>query len=317
MTEPADILHQFYTKRCSGAFMLEAAKGGGINSVNYLVRLENATAAPRYVLKGEALAEKQSPGDWQKRLERQKQVAELEPLAPQLIPADNGETGIVHAGWLWRLLAYRDGHPFPGTLGAVQSAAQGLASLHAHIRNLPGTGAISSRYDHLNKGELQQIREALNGAVGKTDFGRGALDLLENILPAITREVQTLEADASLPRGWVHRDFHPANALFSGDQLTAILDLDSLATDFRMQAAAFACSRFCSGHPPANIQQFLAAYAAIDPLTPHELTLYPRFVQREALRRINWILRVNLLEERDLWRGDLGKQTAILLSAKT
>jgi Ser/Thr protein kinase RdoA (MazF antagonist) len=117
-----------------------------------------------------------------------------------------------------------------------------------------------------------------------------------------------------LPIDWVHRDFHPGNTLFANGRITAILDLDSLATDCRMQAVAFAASRF-AGYDAKRIWAFLAAYHAVDPLIAGELRLVPDFIRREAVRRLNWIIRVNVLLGQDLWRGDLEKQAGYLTQA--
>lgn len=179
---------------------------------------------------------------------------------------------------LFRLIEFREGQPSPGS--GVE-AARALAQLHLALRDVPGELPFSERYAPL----------------------RDAAQLLQE-LPGWYREIDALEALPGLPRGWVHYDCHPGNVLFSGGRVTAILDMDSLGTDFRMQAVAFAASRF------GDTAGFIEAYAAIDPLTATELRSYAAFVRREAVRRINWILSAG----GDAWRGDLEKHLATLRS---
>ncbi|MGV3757279.1 MAG: phosphotransferase enzyme family protein [Verrucomicrobiota bacterium] len=313
MSEPADILRAHYAQRCQGELFLEAAKGGGVNSQNYLVRLGSADAAPKFVLKSEALAG--SATKWKDRLLFQQRVAQCEPLVPATIPADLGALGLEQAGIVCRLLEFRTGDVFSGSQPELISAAQGLAQLHSHIRSLPGGSPVSPLYDHLTPDESAKVLSALDGPLGTTPFGQQVKHLMTTVLPPVTVAVEEIERSSFLPVDWVHRDFHPGNALFAQGRLTAILDLDSLATDFRMQAVAFAASRF-AGYDLEKLWAFLAAYHAIDPLTAMELKSVPGFIRREALRRLNWIIRVNVLQGEDLWRGDLEKQAGILNKVK-
>jgi hypothetical protein len=180
---------------------------------------------------------------------------------------------------LFRLIEFREGQHWPG--GGVE-AARALAQLHLALRDVPGELPFSERYAPLPQAAKQRPE-----------------------LPGWYREIEALEALPELPRGWIHHDYHPDNVLFSGGRVTAILDMDSLITDFRMQAVAFGASRF------GDAAGFIEAYAAIDPLTATELRSHAAFVRREAVRRINWILR----EGGNAWRGDLEKHLAVLREA--
>lgn len=313
MSEPGDILRAHYAQRCHGELFLEAAKGGGVNSQNYLVRVGSADAAPKFVLKSETLVG--SATKWKDSLTFQQRVAQSEPLAPATITADFGALGFEQAGKVWRLLEFRSGDVFSGSQPELISAAQGLAQLHIHIRRLPSMSTVSSLYNHLSPDESAMVFQALDGPQGTTLFGQQVKRLLTTTLPPVTAAVEEIERSSSLRIDWVHRDFHPGNALFAEGRLTAILDLDSLATDFRMQAIAFAASRF-AGYDFEKLWAFLAAYHAIDPLTAMELKNVPNFIRREALRRLNWIIRVNVLQEQNLWREDLEKQAGILEKVK-
>lgn len=308
MSAPADILSRYYTARCSRGFSLAPAQGGGVNTVNHLVTLTGDTA-PAFVLKGEVEpATPAAEAALKDKAEQHSRVAQVEPLVPAILPAESGAWGVKADDWWWRLLEFRSGHSYTGTVNEQQSAAAGLGSLHQRIRSLPGSSPIPATYDLLSDSEKTELRRSLAGPGGETDFGRLAKSILDEVLDEATAAVRKLEANPSLQTSWVHRDFHPGNALFSADKLVAILDLDSLATDLRMQAVAFAASRFCAPGDTHSIWNFLTSYHRVDPLQFEEAMLYTDFVQREALRRMNWILRVNLLGGQNLWRGDLPKQ---------
>lgn len=312
MTNPADILRAHYAQRCQGDLFLDAAQGGGINSENYLVRISAQDKSPALVLKSEVLGD--NAPDWSSRLAFQQQVAQREPFVPQAVQTDDSQLGVELTGTLWRVLEYRPGSTFTGSEAEASSAASGLARLQKSIRDLPGTRPVSPLYAYLSAQELAQVFEQLSGPLGATEFGAQIKQLVSETLPALTERLQKIEARNDLPTGWVHRDFHSGNALFAQGKLTAILDLDSLATDFRMQAVAFAASRFAE-NDLQRLGAFLAAYHAVDSLTIGELQLMPDFIRREAVRRINWIIRVNVLQGQDLWRGDLQKQVDIVLQS--
>lgn len=312
MINPADILRTHYAQRCQGELFLEAALGGGINSQNFLVRIGAPDKAPTLVLKSEVLGD-HAP-DWRTRLAFQQQVAQREPLVPSTILTDDDQLGVELTTTLWRVLEYRPGSSYSGSAEEASSAASGLAHLQKSIRDLLGTRPVSPLYAHLSAQELAAVIEQLHGPLGATKFGTQVKQLVSEVLLLLTERLLKIEARNDLPTGWVHRDFHPGNALFAQGKLTAILDLDSLATDFRMQAVVFAASRF-AGNDLQRLWTFLAAYHSVDPFTIDELQLVPDFIRREAVRRINWIIRVNVLQGQELWRGDLLKQTGILTKA--
>jgi len=307
MINPADILRTHYAQRCQGELFLEAAHGGGINSQNYLVRTGDPASMPKFVLKVETLGE--STAGWAEQVAFHQQVAECVSLVPPLISTDDKQTGFVADGKLWRLLEFRGGDIFSGTREELINAARGLALLQKNIRHLPGAKSISPLYDHFTEVEIEEILKILKDPAWKNTFGIKAGYQVQVTMPP--RLIQMIDENKDLMRGWVHRDFHPGNALFSGGKLTAILDLDSLATDFRMQAVTFAASRFAGNDIP-RLWTFLGAYHTVDPLTAAELKLVPDFIRREAARRLNWIIRVNVLQGQNLWREDLDKQVNII-----
>lgn len=274
--DPAAVLRAHYARACPQPFLLEPVDAAEVNSRNWIV---SVNGEKRFVLKR---------GADSKVAERYAEFSSRTALLPPLVPAADGKPCARVEGQAFRLMEYREGHAFPGSEAALEQAARALAQLHLALRDVPGSLPFSDRYLPL---------EQISGPIGEEEL-RGWY-----------AEMQMIESRSDLPLGWVHHDYHPGNVLFRGDRVSAILDMDSLGTDFRMQAVAFAASRFAGADPPRT-RRFLAAYGALDPLTAAELQRYPAFVRREALRRINWILRAG----GDAWRGDLDKHLSVMRS---
>jgi len=263
--DAASVLRARFRHACPEPFELEPLAADAINSSNWLVRVGGV---PRYVFKR---------GAPQEHLDLYAEFCRRAPLLPRLV------AHALQDGALYRLIEYREGHGFPDTEDALGNAARALATVQAALRDMhPVPGAAG--YAPLAGAEL------------------GAAGALAARLAGWSREVEALEALPGLPRGWIHHDYHPGNVLFSGERVVAILDMDSLITDFRMQAVAFAASRFGGG------RRFIDAYHATDPLTPQELAQDRAFVRREAIRRINFILR----DASGRWAADLAKHLAVL-----
>ena len=266
--DPAAAIGQHFRQALQGKFDLEPA-GKAVNSSNWFV---HTGGERRYLLKHAAPS---SVTDFYAAF------CKRTPLLPALVGAAGA----------WRLLEYRAGGPFPGTSAARVAAARALAQLHLALRSEPGSAPFSQRYLPLSPREMEAARAQEPAVVAK--------------VPQWTAELAALEATPGLPRGWVHHDFHPGNVLFDNDRVTAILDMDSLGTDYRMQAVAFAASRF------GDADAFVAGYDELDRLGHAEKHRRAAFVRREALRRVNWILR-EAIAGGAAWRGDLQKHLAAL-----
>jgi Ser/Thr protein kinase RdoA (MazF antagonist) len=262
--EAATVLREHYARSCP-QFELAAADGAGINSRNWIVSVDGK---PRFVLK-------HGPCGQVTRL--YVDFARLCPLLPPLVASDQGAACVQGE---WRLLEYRPGQNQPD----AAAAGRALATLQRAIRKVPGEIRPSGNYDYLAGKELERALERCPE------------------LPCWYAEIRDLESTPGLPRGWVHHDYHPANVLFDGNEVSAILDMDSIVTDFRMQAVAFAASRF------GDAERFTAAYQAEDALTKVEISKKDLFVKREAVRRINWILR----DPSGKWDKDLAKHLEVL-----
>jgi len=274
-----------------------------VNSKNYYVRCGGGSA-PKFVLKEERLANPSALGERLERLELHAQLTAGRALVPALVPTANGRTAVTDGNCVFSMTKYCAGTTFPGTPTAVTEAGHALANLHRDLADRTLSARRRALIDDLSEDEGRETKERLRATRNTIGFFAELRTFVDTDLERCRDDLAKIEGDVSLPRQLVHWDFHPSNALFEEEQVVAILDLDSLSFDFRMQAVAFAAARFC-GRP--NPWPFLLAYHGADPVTPGEIRWYPEFVQREAVRRINWLIRVNVLLGKDLWRSELTK----------
>jgi Ser/Thr protein kinase RdoA (MazF antagonist) len=280
----ASILERHYPHACPPGAQFAPAGGAGENSRNWFVLVRGER---RFVLKS---------GEPGAAVAHYPALRERCPLLPELLPALDAQLCVRDRGDAWRLLGYLGGeHRAPGE-APVEAAALALAGVHVAMRQVPGSAQAGSRYlplDELELAEAARVAPELAGELG-----------------AWQEEVRALEGGGGQLRAWVHRDFHPGNVLFEADRVTAVLDMDAIGTDLRMQAAAFGASRFGAGNPDREAR-FLDAYASVDPLGPAERPRYRAFVRREAIRRLNWILRERMAGGR-AWQSDLARHLAVL-----
>jgi len=299
---PAEILRQHYSRCSRERFTVRPVNAAGVNSRNWLVHL-NDEATPRFILKKKISHDASLPEQWQSYLREYVLATRKTDLLPKLLPADDGELFVTDGDTLVRLFEYRVGGAFPGSSAALRAAGSALAQLHLAIRHR-AFNATSKLYLNLPAMEIAAALKSAKGDWAEVEFGRAAIQWLTQEAPALYAEIGFIESQTHFQRQPVHHDFTPHNSLFEGDCVAAVLDPDSLVSDFQMQAVAFAASRFSPEKPAWD---FLAGYHSVIPLAAGEARLFPAFVRREAVRRVNWILRTNLLQGRDCWRSDVSK----------
>jgi Ser/Thr protein kinase RdoA (MazF antagonist) len=298
---PVEILRRHYSRlgqERSTALPVNAAE---INSHNWFVHFGD-DPVPRFVLKIKEVEDASLCPEWESAVRSYITASSKVDLLPRLLPTDQGEFFAWDDGALIRLSEYRSGTSFVDSADALRSGGVALARVH---RALEGgrARATSPLYVNLSDAEKSVARAQVQDGGDKSEFVREAFRWLTEEAPALYAELDALEPKAG-PRGPVHHDFAPQNVLWKGKEVAAVLDPDSLVVDFQMQAVAFAASRFS---PKSVAWDFLAGYHAVIPLELFELRLFPAFVRREAIRRLNWILRVNLILQRDCWRSDFSK----------
>ena len=93
---------------------------------------------------------------------------------------------------------------------------------------------------------------------------------------------------STLPTGTIHADFFPDNALFTGDQLTGVIDFYYGCTDMLAYDLAIVLNAWCFEIPNdfnvTKAKALLAAYQKIRPLTAMEITALPILCRGAAIR---------------------------------
>ncbi len=121
---------------------------------------------------------------------------------------------------------------------------------------------------------------------------RGYLDAGQNELLVAELKFLTGFGKGALPRGAIHGDLFCDNVLFSGAQLSGIIDFGFAATDFLAYDLAIAVNDWCivkSGDRagalvPELVAALTGAYHAIRPLTVDERTQWSALLRAAALR---------------------------------
>ena len=89
-----------------------------------------------------------------------------------------------------------------------------------------------------------------------------------------------------LPRGPIHADLFPDNALFLGDRLTVLIDFYFACTDFLAYDLAVCLNAWCFAgeYDIGRSAAMIAAYETIRPLTDAEREALPTLCRGAALR---------------------------------
>ena len=301
--------HYEYVLNKNQSLFIEQVLAHEINSKNYLIRCGASDATPRFVLKDETIRDKTYIHTRQQKVGLYANCSKNLDILPSLLKTGDGNLCVVLENHLYLLLEFCSGDTYRYSPLAVAETAKGLAKLHRLLRNTRQSFCHSPRREDLNKTEIETIIKRLQNGNYCSSFSGQILQLMRGDLQVYYEEYYATLEKSSLARDLIHWDFHPANAIFRQHRLVAILDMDSIVTDFRIQAISFSCDRFAGTQ---GVWYFLSSYNQIDPLTTEEICLYPLFLRREAVKRINWIIRTNVLEGQDLWRYELDKHLNII-----
>jgi homoserine kinase type II len=162
---------------------------------------------------------------------------------------------------------------------ACEQVAQMLAQMHLAALNSPGRAPKNPRG-----------RAWWNEAIGKLlpylNAEQTALIQAERAEQnALAQDIRLKE----LPRGLIHADLFRDNVLFDGEVLSGFFDFYFAGVDVWLLDIAICLNDWCidlsSGQPdPVKEAAFMAAYAQVRPLMPHEHTLLPVFLRAAALR---------------------------------
>lgn len=103
----------------------------------------------------------------------------------------------------------------------------------------------------------------------------------------VAEQYEALE-ELSLPRGVIHGDLFTDNALFSGEEITGIIDFYHACDDFLVQDIAITINDWCKdgngGVSTALVDKVIEGYESVRPLEAEERELLNNFQQIGAAR---------------------------------
>ncbi|MEX0784298.1 MAG: phosphotransferase [Dehalococcoidia bacterium] len=167
-------------------------------------------------------------------------VADLNIPAPVPIPTVAGETIVLVGEGRWTLAPWMAGEPVerrPSAEGLSAAQARSLGAAQGRIQDVLATHPDSDGARMLMRWDKEQSLGLLERLIAKARERREPDWLVEG-LEAQRRMLETWdvlppEAYASLPCQMLHGDFHDQQALFVGDDVSAIVDWEIWHTDPR------------------------------------------------------------------------------------
>ena len=173
-------------------------------------------------------------------------------------------------------------HPATPSLNQCTAIAKCLATLH-----LACLDANFERDDGYDLSWLENSAKVL--AEKLTDSDRGLLNEIDHF------KKRTSE-NPDLPRSIIHNDLFTDNALFDGDDLTAIIDFNSASTGYLIYDLAVVVNSWCSnGNGQLELikaRACLKAYQQVRPFTEDEKRMWNDFLRIAATRF--WLSRLEL-----------------------
>ena len=101
--------------------------------------------------------------------------------------------------------------------------------------------------------------------------------------------------DSDLPKGIIHADLFPDNALFDGDQLSGIIDFYDACYDNYLYDVAITVNAWCCNQDgeiiEALVDEFLHSYQQVRPFTIEEKNAWPMMLRMAAMRF--WLSRLD------------------------
>jgi homoserine kinase type II len=114
--------------------------------------------------------------------------------------------------------------------------------------------------------------------------------LRPDLAALIERDMREVRAawPTGIPRGVIHADLFPDNALFVGDRLTGVIDFYFACTDFLAYDLAVCLNAWCfveeREYSVERANAMIGAYESVRPLTAPERTAMPILARGAALR---------------------------------
>ena len=236
---------------------------------------------------------------------------------PVPLRAVGGESFVQHAGHLWELAPWMPGaadFDRAPTSTRLQAAMQALAQFHVAVRDFKAPRPLGSAASAISR-RLTMLRQLLAG--GSDDLSRAittttwpelaplARQFIAALPAAIPRAIAELEplADLPLPLQPCLRDIWHDHVLFTGNEVTGIVDFGAVDVDTPATDIARLLGSLASISPPrrgegvgegpheADIwRDGLAAYATMRPLSEGEVRAVAALdTSGTILAGCNWI----------------------------
>ncbi len=226
---------------------------------------------------------------------------------PKPILTSNGFSIVCINGYSWGLATWLSGHAdywHSPRLVKLQAALAALAHVHNSAARMTDGGpkfqrrtspspALLKRSNRLNEfvtGEFYQLEIAVSrhGESSDVSLAREALSLIERTAPA-QLEASWRWRRTPLPLQWCLRDVWHDHILFTGDQVTGVIDFGAAAIDSPAGDVARLLGSLV-GDDREAWRLGLDAYAAIRPLSPLELDAVQFFDSSgTVLSAANWL----------------------------
>ncbi len=301
--------------------LVEYAGGLEINSNNFKLTENNKSI----------IVKRWSKASEQKQLERNLNTMEWLANAglkvPRPIKFNDGDLLLNHGGYHWSCYPYFSGNYFSGKGSEINNAALITAGLANTLANLPSELMPETGPKHLTDGDNETLMETDQKRDSwKSFFGTEYSEVLENSWNNIMDDWARLKNKRinTGPSMASHFDMHPHNLIFSGSEVSAILDFEACKVMPIGYAIAFAglkqCRQAVSIRGDSNsankigknyIQDISSKLQMENSWTEN----FSDLALAEIMRRICIILRLNLQGNKD-WNKVLPVQIAHLYEAK-
>lgn len=168
-------------------------------------------------------------------------------------------------------------HTFNPTAAQIQGLARFIARMHIAMDR----SAIELPPHPRQASWLAQCVAQIEGRVAYADW------VLARDTSAKIEQLLGREDVKALPSGMVHGDLFRDNVLFSGNDLTGVLDFHHASLSYRIFDLAVAANDWCSDTlgqlNPERTLLMLKTYHKLRPLSPAEIWFFPTFTLYAAL----------------------------------
>jgi homoserine kinase type II len=228
-------------------------------------------------------------------------------FVPVPLRALDGRTLHEQGGRLWEVVPWLDGaavSEWPPKRPRLHSGFAALAAFHQALDrdcaqgSSPGLRARLGEIDSLIRHGFDDFQHALVQAPAdpRCEAAQQWLALARATAPRLVAPLKRAVAQ-ELPLQPCLRDVRPEHLLFSDDRVTGLVDFGAMAIDSVAADLARLLSEWV-GPDRAARAEGLAAYAAIRPLDPIEITLIDLFEESAALLGAGHWIRWHFLEAR-------------------